>query len=211
MRHAICVAALFLSGCATLGDSGTCEPFDIAGQVGKTWVRSFKNSGSFGFASGQTTSTREAQRNWRGQPVLASVAASGAALLQAPDGGPVALVSGDVVVTTWDPPPALDLPATVGKSWSRRYKLTQHARKETVQVEETWTFEAMEDVTVPAGTFRTCRLRSVDNLGNENVHWFSPATGIFVKQRLARTDRHVAGAGTRETEVVLQNIRTGVY
>lgn len=210
MRHAICVAALCLSGCATLGDSSTCEPFDIAGQVGKTWVRSTTNTGSFGTQAGQSTNTRLARRMWRGQAVLPSVS-GGNSLLQAPDGAVVAFLNGDVVALTWDPPPALELPAAVGKSWSRNFKLTQHARNQAVAIEEKWTVEAIENVTVPAGTFRACRLRSVDNHGNDNVHWFSPDTGIFVKQRLTRTAGHASGPGVRETEIISQDIRTVRY
>jgi hypothetical protein len=60
---------------------------------------------------------------------------------------------------------------------------------------------------VPAGTFKAFKVTSSDTLGNENVVWFSPELGLFLKQTLRRTEKHPAGAGTRETELVSQTIR----
>jgi hypothetical protein len=41
---------------------------------------------------------------------------------------------------------------------------------------------------------------------NENVVWFSPELGIFVKQNLRRTAKHPAGPGTRDSELVSHTI-----
>jgi len=60
---------------------------------------------------------------------------------------------------------------------------------------------------VPAGTFKAFRVRSTDTLGNDNVVWFAPQLGIFVKQNLRRTDQSAQGAGTRDIELVSQTIR----
>lgn len=50
-------------------------------------------------------------------------------------------------------------------------------------------------------------MRTVDNLGNEDVHWFSTDLSVFLKQKLTRTERHSAGPGVRETELQSQSIR----
>lgn len=40
------------------------------------------------------------------------------------------------------------------------------------------------------------------SLGDENLVWFSPEHGIFIKQSLKRTAKHARGAGTRETQLL---------
>jgi hypothetical protein len=62
--------------------------------------------------------------------------------------------------------------------------------------------EAFEDLTTPAGTFKAWRVRSADNFGNENVQWYAPDLGVFVKQSLRRTAKNPSGPGTREIELV---------
>lgn len=184
-----------------------CEGLPIDGQVGATWVRSVRDSGSFGSATSESTQTRKPKRLWRGREVFPSEQPNGSALLQERDGALVAFLNGDKVMVTWDPPPVLDLPAPVGKSWVTKTRVTYHARNETVSLEERWTVEAIEDTVVPAGKFKSCRLKVVDNQGNENVHWLGIGIGLFVKQRLMRTERHASGPGLRETELVSQDVR----
>lgn len=43
-------------------------------------------------------------------------------------------------------------------------------------------------------------MRTTDTLGNDNVTWFSPQAGLFVKQSLQRSDKHALGAGRRDSE-----------
>jgi hypothetical protein len=208
MRTAAFAAiSLALCGCAAIGKPEVCEPFPIDGQVGATWVRSVRDHGSFGSGTSETKQTRKPPRTWRGREVFAAEQANGTALLQERSGALVAVVNGEKVMTTWDPPPVLDLPARVGHPWVTKTRVTFHARNETVALEERWTVEAIEDVVVAAGKFRSCRLKAVDNQGNENVHWFSPDIGLFVRQRLVRTERHARGPGSRETELVSQDVK----
>ena len=60
---------------------------------------------------------------------------------------------------------------------------------------------------MPAGTFKAFRVRTIDDAGNDNVQWFSPDLGIFIKQSLKRTAKHAQGPGTREIELISQKIR----
>jgi hypothetical protein len=98
-------------------------------------------------------------------------------------------------------------PIEVGKTWTKKYTITIHATKQTIPFEVRQKVEAYEDVTVPAGTFKAFKVVTSDTLGSENINWFSPELGIFVKTTLRRTAKHPAGAGTRETELVSQTIR----
>jgi len=102
---------------------------------------------------------------------------------------------------SWEPATVWDFPLTVGKSWTKQYKATFRAQNREVPFETKQVVEAYEDVVVPAGTFKAFRVRSSDTLGNENVHWFAPEVGIFVKTSLRRTDKNALGTGTRETEL----------
>lgn len=173
--------------------------------IGSTWVRVMQNTGSYGPATTRVSNIRGAG-TWRGSAVKTWESAEGT-LLQAPNGDFVAIVKGDTPLVTWDPPAGYAWPLTIGKSWSRKLNVTFHAAKRTIPVEVTSTVEAYEEVTVPAGMFKAFKVRSIDNQGNEDLNWYSPELGIFVKQSLRRTARHSAGPGTRETVIESQTIR----
>jgi hypothetical protein len=100
---------------------------------------------------------------------------------------------------------AWELPLEVGKKWTRKYSFTIHAANRTLAIEDAQVVEAYEDVSVPAGTFKAWRVRSTDNLGNENTQWYAPDLGVFVKQSLRRTAKNAAGAGTRDIELISYN------
>jgi hypothetical protein len=97
---------------------------------------------------------------------------------------------------TWD---GREWPLEAGKNWKRQYKLKFHAQNREAPVENSYVVEAYEEVTVPAGTFKTFRVRSSDTLGNNNVVWYSPELGLFAKQVLQRTEKHPQGPGRRES------------
>jgi hypothetical protein len=80
--------------------------------------------------------------------------------------------------------------------------MTIHAANRTIPYVLTQTVEAYEDVMVPAGTFKAFKVSTVTSLGDENLVWFSPELGIFVKQSLKRTGQHAQGPGTREIQLL---------
>lgn len=197
--------ACLLSGCAAppRAESGRVDQ-----PVGSVLVRIQKNTGSYGNGEVTTTSTRMAPRMWKGQMVAVYANSPGPTLLQLPPNGTfVALVNGETPVVSWDPPTGWQWPLEVGKSWPARFNLTLHQTNQVVPVEAKVTVEAYEDVTMPGGTFKTFRVRSSDNLGNDDVNWFSPELGVFVKQKLTRTAANVNGPGTREVETIRQTIK----
>ena len=46
------------------------------------------------------------------------------------------------------------------------------------------------------------KVSTVNTLGDDNVLWFSPELGIFIKQMNRRTDKHPQGAGTQNIELL---------
>ena len=130
-----------------------------------------------------------------------------ATLLAYPSGDWVGQVKGDTALVTWDPPLGWNWPLEVGKTWTKKTSITIHAAKRTIPYEYTQKVEAYEDVTVPAGTFKTFKVSTTTTLGDENVNWFSPELGIFVKSSLKRTAKHSAGPGTRDIDLVSHTIR----
>jgi hypothetical protein len=194
--------AMVSGGCATMAPKA--ERF-VAAPIGSTWVQAQSNSGSYGSANVQTQITR-GERMWQGQQVM-TYAGPQSAILAEPNGNWVGVVSGDKPVMTWDPPFAWDWPLEVGKTWTKNYRVTIHATNQTIPFQQTQKVEAYEDVTVPAGTFKAFKISTSDTLGNENLNWFSPELGIFVKSINTRTAKHAAGPGRQETEIVSQTIK----
>ena len=80
--------------------------------------------------------------------------------------------------------------------------MTNHAAKRTNPYQLTQKVEAIEEVTVPAGTFKTYKISTVNSLGDDNLVWFSPELGIFVKQSNKRTAKHAQGPGTQSSELM---------
>jgi hypothetical protein len=177
----------------------------VAPPIGSTWVTARRDTGSYGSGSVQIASTMGEQM-WQGQKLNAYQGAE-QTLLARDDGRWVAFVKGTTPLITYDPPVGWQHPLEVGKVGTQKFSMTIHAAKRTIPIESTYTVEGYEEITVPAGTFKTYRVRSIDNAGNENLNWFSPELGLFVKSTLRRTAKHAQGPGTREQELVSQTVR----
>jgi len=170
-------------------------------KVGAAWIATARDTGSFGSGISQIPGKFLPNRNWQGSEVYAFESAGFTTLMTTGNTNFIVTLKGDAPVTTWDPPFGWQWPIEVGKSWTRRTKQTNHTAKTAIDLEYTQTVEAFEQITVPAGTYSTFRIKTVNSIGDENVQWWSPDTGIFMKQSLRRTAKHPAGAGTRELEV----------
>lgn len=193
----VAVCAL-IAGCATAPRWQAYSP----PPMGSTWATEFRNTGSYANLPTRTEG-RMAEVVWKGKPHLAFQGTGGTIVAQR-DGAWVALLAPDGKPTvTFDPPTPYTWPLEVGKTFQRSFKSTNHMNNQTVDVRTTDTVEAYEEVTVPAGKFMAYRIRTVDNQGADNTIWFSPQTGIFVKQKLTRTAAAPQGPGTRESELVV--------
>jgi hypothetical protein len=97
-----------------------------------------------------------------------------------------------------------DYPLWVGKSWTQVYNFK--FPKQTVTSETRWKVEAMEEIKVPAGTFKVFRVTYSDQ-GSENIYWWSPEFGIWVKSKTQRNAKSTFGPGVREAELYSYDIK----
>lgn len=190
-------AAVIMGGCALM--EPRAERY-AAPPLGSSWITARHDTGSYGSGSAQVAGKR-GERTWQGAQALTFEAAGGT-VVATPAGYWIGMFNGDKPIMTWDPPLSWEWPLQVGKTWTREQRVTIHAAKRTIPYLLTQKVEAYEDVTVPAGTFKTFRVSTVTSLGDENQIWFSPEMGIFVRQSLKRTAKHPQGTGTRVVELL---------
>lgn len=187
--------AALLSACAAA--PGTRY---IAPPAGTTYTSEYRDSGSYGNGT-SSISGHIVSLDWNGTPVTGFRMAQ-STLLVLPDGSFAGLAGADgQLVTSWEPPLAWEFPLEVGKRWTKHNKLKVLAPQREAEFDTMQVVEAYEDVVVPAGTFKAYRVHTSDTLGNENLQWFAPELGMFVKSTLRRTDKNAQGAGTRETQL----------
>ena len=189
--------ALVSGGCAMMEPKA--ERY-VAPPMGTTWVNAVRNTGSYGSGSIQVPG-RRGERMWQGSQAVTFDGAAGT-IFARPDGSWLGIYKGDTPVMTWDPPLTWQWPLEVGKTWTREQRVTIHTAKRTIPYRVTQKVEAYEDVTVPAGTFKTFKISTVNSLGDDNLLWFSPELGIFVKQSNKRTAKHAQGPGTQSSELM---------
>lgn len=201
----LALTASLLAGCAA---PPRAEGGRVDQPIGSVVVRTQTDTGSYGSGTTTITGTRTAPKMWKGQQVAVYSNSTGPSLYQLPPNGTfVGFFNGDTPVVTFEPPSGYEWPLEVGKSWTSKYNMVIHQSNQVIPVEVKVTVEAYEDVTTPAGTFKTFRVRNVDNQGNDNLNWFSPELGVFVKQKLTRTAASPQGPGTREVETIRQTIK----
>jgi len=192
---------LLVGGCAMMQPK--VEGY-VAPPVGSSWTQSNRNTGSYG-PSGTSQITR-AERTWEGKPVIAFIGARGAFLMDS-EGGDVAFVGqDDKPLLRWEPHQNWDWPLQVGKTFTREYQLIVGADR-TIPYTRTCAVKSVEDVSVPAGTFKAWKVECSNTLGVEDSLWFSPELGIFVKSSSKRSAANPFGAGTQEMELVSQTVK----
>ena len=192
--------ALLLADCATTPKG---ERYVVA-PLGTTFTSSSTSTGSYGSGTTETI-TKITERMWEGKKVTAFVSSSGV-LLASSEGWMAILAPDDKPIFTWDPPIGPDFPLEVGKTWTKSYRVTAHAVKQTVPFDSAWKIDAYEDVTLPAGTFKAFKMSYSDTLGNEQIFWYMPELGFIGKRMDKRTAKYRTGPGTRDSEVISYTI-----
>lgn len=102
-------------------------------------------------------------------------------------------------VVSFEPPIALPSPLVVGSTWRSKYTMTLHARQAKVPCVVAFEVAALEDVNVPAGSFKVFRVIATDTFGEVDTRWWVPAQGsLWVKRTVNRPATHPQGAGQIE-------------
>lgn len=193
--------ALAAAGCAMMAPKGAY----VAPPLGSTFTYATRDTGSFGSRTVRVTS-KKAERIWQGKLIAATVSPQQVTLVDSQGAWPAILALDDKPIITYDPPIGYPFPLVVGKTSTGSYRMTVHAKQQTIPLDITWKVEAYEEVTVKAGTFKAFKVSSTDNFGNENIAWFVPELGIQAKLSYKRTDKSPSGPGTREVELVSHTI-----
>lgn len=194
------LALLMGTAAAQNGDRPTPLP------TGHSRVNQLQDRGSFGNGANEVE-TRTVQVTWEDRNFTGLQSRMGTTLMRENGEWFGVLASDGRLVVRWDPPISDDWPLEVGKVSVRQYRAKIPASDQPVPMESRMEVEAVADVTVPAGTFRTFRVRSTDSLGNASVEWYSPDLKLWVRRSMERTDKHAHGAGRREIGLKSQNIR----
>jgi hypothetical protein len=169
--------------------------------AGSTWTVKLTLSGSLGSGTRESTIESLGEVEWNGRRVQSQRGITqnyfdserrivGAA---ARDGTPI---------QTYHPYEALyDWPLWAGKTWPSELQLKVYQRNETFDLKFVFAAEAFEEITVPAGTFRTFRiLRTGPN--DRMVVWYEPKLGLEVKRDWERYATHPFGPGTHRMEML---------
>jgi hypothetical protein len=208
-RTALSAALLALTGLALLSVPGCATPPPVAERMvispmGTVTTYHRKSSGSLGTYDGQVVWTH-APATWQGKPVIAFGAPqAGVALHEPTSFGMVATLSPDgKPFMAFDPPLDYAWPLTVGQAWSTLYAVTLYPSGATVPMKRDFKVEGIEEVTVPAGTFKAWKLSWKDSTGEIETRWISPAQGIAtVKRHVERPATHAQGPGVLDAELL---------
>lgn len=196
-------ALTILAACSTMAPRAEGPVFSTAGT---TSTYEMRDTGSFGSATTKVTNRSAGEHTWRGRKYRATEIPQGVRLADPVTGEWVALVKGDTALVTWDPPLGYDWPLSVGKAWTRKFRVTNHATNQVTDVTATMKVENYEEVTVPAGTFKTFKVIYTDSTGAESINWWSPDGSGWVKIRSKRLSNHPLGAGTREMDLLSRSV-----
>jgi hypothetical protein len=197
------VATVLTSACALLEpqvERYTPPP------VGTTYEREIRQTGSYG-KTYRESSKYVGMRQVMGRDLHVHERSTGQSSMVVTEGTWLGEFKGDKPMFTFDPPHGVGFPMKVGKTVSRDVRLILHGQNRVVPFKANWKVEAYEDVTVPAGTFKAFRVSYEDSNGTQGTWWNNAENGIFVKWSARRTEKHPAGPGTQEAELVAVDIK----
>lgn len=197
----LCTAfsALGLIGCASAPPRA--ERY-VPPPLGSTWTYQVTSTGSYGSVTQVPTSMRMAESVMFEGQMLLKYETNAGATLQTPQVGVVAsLDRAGKVLMRYDPPLTYQWPLEVGRTWTQDITITL-ANGTKMPMKAAWKVEAVEDVTVPAGTFRAWRVSLEDNYGFKQVIWSVPEQmGVFAKRIWTRSAAAPQGPGTQVLEL----------
>lgn len=194
---------LLLGGCATPSPMAERMRVPSMGTV-STYHRT--SSGSLGVYDGKVVWTH-APTTFQGKPmVLFSAPRVGGSVHDPVSFGVVASVLADGrPIMSYDPPIDYDWPLVIGKTWSAEHTVTLHTTGAKIPYRRDYRVEAVENLTVPAGTFKAWKLSWKDSNGETETRWIVPDAGIAtLKRHVERPATHPQGAGALDAELQSQ-------
>ena len=194
---------LLLGGCAKPNPTAERMGIPSMGTV-STYHRT--SSGSLGTYDGKVVWTH-APTTWQGKPmVLFSAPRVGGSVHDPVSFGVVASVSADgKPLMSYDPPIDYAWPLAVGKTWAAEHTVTVHATGAKIAYRRDYRVEGVENLTVPAGTFKAWKVSWKDSNGETETRWIAPEAGIAtVKRHVERPATHLQGPGVLDAELQSQ-------
>lgn len=171
-------------------------------EVGASWEVVQKGSGSCA-GDARYKVVRGENATWQGKPALTFKGPQTQTLADPASGRWLAITRLDgTPLMTFDPPMGWDHPLKVGNTYATKQTVRLHAANRTVEFDQSCAVLAYEKLTITAGTFDTFKVRCTTTAGHDETHWVDPTRGLFVKQRLIRTDQYMSGPGTQDNEMV---------
>lgn len=194
-------AGLLAAGCATgPATSGSMVSLPDGSQT----VYHRKSSGSYGNFDGQVQWTQKAM-DWQGRKVVANTSAQfGASYFDVATHGMVASFNANGQQTyAYDPPVGFVFPLEVGKAWVGEHKMTALRNNQVVPMTVNYKVETLEDVSVPAGTYKAYKVVFTDSFGETTTQWSAPQLGLSTIKRISvRSAAHPLGAGQLQAELL---------
>lgn len=168
--------------------------------VGTTWVSKIVVHGKDIIITRTYTVLEESTHD--GKPVHRISDGSKISLIDKATRNWIATVRADEELNTASPyVPTYAFPLWVGKSWKATFAYNDRERGATFE-NIVWRGKVTdyEDVTVPAGTFKTFKVEGTDG-GVQLVVWYSPKLNIIVKSSFERLPGHYRGPGKFTSEL----------
>ena len=176
--------------------------------AGSTWTVNLKLSGSLGSGTREVTGKSLGEVDWDGRRVLAYESRGGTLRNYYDTQGRILGSARDGKPTeTYRPYEALyEWPLLVGKSWTSEFQVTYHERNETIDQKVVFTVEAFEEITIPAGAFKTFRISRISP-NFRYISWYEPKLGLEVKIDFERNASHPLGVGAYQMEMLSYTIK----
>jgi hypothetical protein len=197
------LAAVFLAaGCAS-----TPSPTYTPPAAGSTFVYRVTSTGSYG--SGTTdVPMRIESTTFEGRSAMRYTTPAGSTVNETATAATIVVTNpAGTVMMRYDPPLGQPWPLAVGKTATQDIRLT-YGPTTTVPMKADWKVEGVEDVSVPAGTFRAWRVTMADSFGYRQTNWSVPdRLGMFAKRESIRPAGHPQGAGTQLMELMSAPVR----
>ncbi len=206
IRRALLLAPL-AAGVLAAGCASTPSATYTAPAAGSTFVYRVTSTGSFGSGTVEVPMRIE-PTTFEGRSAMRIVTPAGATVNETATAATIAATDpAGRVVMRYDPPLGQPWPLEVGKTATQDIRLTFGATQ-NIPMKADWKVEGVEDVTVPAGTFRAWRVTLVDSFGYRQTNWSVPdRLGMFARRESLRPAGHPQGAGTQVMELLRAPVR----